>query len=218
MIAINKYKTWIFDCDGVILDSNGIKTGAFYEVALSYGKDRAAALVKYHKEYGGMSRFKKFEYFFTDILKMKVFDNELERALRQYGSIVRKKLMECPESRGLRSFLGLIPEESRKIVVSGGLKEELQDVFAGRGLDKYFDAIYGSPDSKEVILERERKAGGIVSPAIFIGDTQYDHECAQKIGADFIFMSRHTEFDEWKDYCEVKNVMVVQDLTDLKAR
>ncbi len=218
MISINKYKTWIFDCDGVILDSNGIKTEAFYEVALPYGKDNAAALVKYHKEYGGMSRFRKFDYFFKDILKMKVFDNEFARALEKYGSLVSKKMIGCPESQGLRSFLGLIPEKIRKIVVSGGMENELRDIFAKRGLSVYFNDIYGSPDAKEVILKREQKAGMIASPSIFIGDTQYDHECAQKIGADFIFMSGYTEFDGWKHYCDVKNVIVVQDLTYLKAR
>lgn len=32
-----KYKTWLIDCDGVILDSNRLKTEVFYDVAIQYG-------------------------------------------------------------------------------------------------------------------------------------------------------------------------------------
>ena len=46
---ISQYATLIFDCDGVILDSNKIKTTAFYNTALPYGEDAAEALVNYHK-------------------------------------------------------------------------------------------------------------------------------------------------------------------------
>ena len=40
------YKTWLFDCDGVILDSNKIKTESYYELALPYGKDKADKLIE----------------------------------------------------------------------------------------------------------------------------------------------------------------------------
>jgi len=36
-IELKQYKTLIFDCDGVILNSNKIKTQAFYDVAKIYG-------------------------------------------------------------------------------------------------------------------------------------------------------------------------------------
>ena len=74
-IDVNRYKTLIFDCDGVILDSNRLKTQAFFEASKRYGKRAATKLVEYHLENGGVSRFKKFEYFFSDILK-KSFTNK----------------------------------------------------------------------------------------------------------------------------------------------
>jgi len=62
------YKSWIFDCDGVLLDSNRVKTEAFHSAVLDYGCEYADRLVAYHVEHGGISRFKKFEYFFDNIL------------------------------------------------------------------------------------------------------------------------------------------------------
>jgi len=46
--SINKYKTLVFDCDGVILDSNRVKTDAFHKAALFYGGEVADIFVQYH--------------------------------------------------------------------------------------------------------------------------------------------------------------------------
>ena len=46
-IDLSKYQTLIFDCDGVILNSNKIKTQAFYEVSKIYGHKPAQILKEY---------------------------------------------------------------------------------------------------------------------------------------------------------------------------
>ena len=48
------YKTWIFDCDGVLLDSNQVKTQAMWETAKPFGESEASRLVAYHKANGGV--------------------------------------------------------------------------------------------------------------------------------------------------------------------
>ncbi len=50
---LNHYQTLIFDCDGVILNSNQVKTQAFYKATLSYGEAAAESLVNYHIQHGG---------------------------------------------------------------------------------------------------------------------------------------------------------------------
>ena len=42
---IDQYRTWIFDCDGVLLDSNRVKTQAMFEAAKPHGEDAAMKLV-----------------------------------------------------------------------------------------------------------------------------------------------------------------------------
>ena len=36
-----KYSTIVFDCDGVILNSNKIKTDAFFNATIKYGQEKA---------------------------------------------------------------------------------------------------------------------------------------------------------------------------------
>ena len=71
-IDLSHYQTLIFDCDGVILNSNQIKTEAFYNVAKIYGHPAAQALKEYHILNGGISRYQKFEYLLTKILKKRI--------------------------------------------------------------------------------------------------------------------------------------------------
>ena len=214
-MANNYYKTWFFDCDGVLLDSNSVKTEAFYETALKYGRDKAEAFVKYHQDRGGISRFEKFKYFFEIILGMKGFEEDLALALEEFGVRVKAKLMECQETKGLREFLGRLPKDSCKIVISGGEQSELREVFQKRKLVKYFDNIFGSPDDKLTILKRETESNKFKVPAIFIGDTQYDYECAQNAKVNFIFMTQYTEFKDWPQYFKEKEVKIIGNLGEL---
>lgn len=217
MINLSIYKTWIFDCDGVLLDSNSIKTDAFYEVVLPYGKDKAESFASYHVQNGGISRFKKFRYFFEHILAKDNFQEELDDTIKRFSALVRAKLLQCYETEGLRPFLEKLSKNScsRKIVVSGGMQEEIREVFAQRKLDFYFDVIYGSPVPKEAILKRECSQGLLFLPVVFVGDSKYDFECASEFNFDFIFMSQYSEFKEWRGYFQDKNVFIIKSFKEL---
>ena len=53
----------IFDCDGVITDTNQLKTIAFEETAKkNIPKEYIPHLLKFHRKNGGKSRWEKFEY------------------------------------------------------------------------------------------------------------------------------------------------------------
>ena len=54
-----KHKAIIFDCDGVIFDSNKLKITAFREVLSAYPKHLVNDFIKYHKEHGGISSYVK---------------------------------------------------------------------------------------------------------------------------------------------------------------
>jgi phosphoglycolate phosphatase-like HAD superfamily hydrolase len=209
------YKVWYFDCDGVLLDSNRIKTEAFYQVALPYGKEEAEKLVAFHKEYGGISRFEKFRHLFHNILSRK--DPQLvDQAVLDFGKIVQEKLLECSETLKMREFLESLPRDSKKYVISGGKQVELREVFQTRGLAKYFDGIFGSPDPKEVIMKNLSAANPTNHPAIFVGDSQYDHKTALQFEVDFVFLSQYTEFSHWERYFkDYHNVVLVNNFSEL---
>jgi len=210
-----KYNTYIFDCDGVILDSNKLKSSAFYHAVESYGDQVAERFVQYHIANGGVSRYKKFDYFFSDILNISVETREKERVLVLYADLVRDGLMKCEIASGLYSLRKKFPEPVW-MVASGGDQKELREVFEARDLSQLFDGgVFGSPDDKDVIVKREKLSPDFVSPAIFIGDSQLDHKVAKQEGIDFVFAYKWSEFSQWQSYCEENKIFSVRDLTEL---
>lgn len=213
---ILRWRTWVFDCDGVLLDSNQMKSEAFRAAALPYGEAAARAFESYNRAHGGVTRQAKFRHLFTEILKRRNFEPEMEVALAHFAQIVARSLRVCPEAPDLRELLARIDADGgRCLVVSGGAQNEVRDALKARDLARFFTGIYGNPDTKDAILARESAAGTIVAPAVFIGDSRYDHEAARRAGLDFIFASYWTEFADWRRYCTDNGLMAVSRLSDI---
>lgn len=209
------YQTLVFDCDGVILNSNRVKTKAFYNAALPYGEAAARRLVEYHMEHGGISRYKKFEFFLASIVPDSRSGPSLGELLDAYAQNVRDGLMTCDVAAGLES-LRAQTSHAKWLIVSGGDQQELREVFAARGLAALFDGgIFGSPDTKSEILEREGRGQNIVKPGLFLGDSRYDHFAASLAGLDFVFLSRWSEFSDWRSYCEEHGLPMLECLSSL---
>lgn len=208
------YKSIVFDCDGVILNSNKIKTEAFKKTAIPYGQEAAELLVDYHLKNGGVSRYEKFKWFVQNVLDEKV-ECHLDRLVSEYAKIVQQELMRCEVAEGLEE-LKKVTSSANWFVVSGGDQAELRHVFDAKGLSSYFDGgIFGSPDDKDQILNREIKVNNISLPGLFIGDSQYDFEAAKRSGLDFIFLSSWTDFKNWKGYCNNNNIIHVKGLVNV---
>lgn len=215
LVSAKDYKTWIFDCDGVLLDSNQVKSRAFYDTALPYGANVAERFLSYHKKFGGVSRFEKFRYLFADILGMDHFEPDLQTALLRFSELCKLGLKQSRITPGLVEMLTEIKTQGgQTMIVSGGLQSELREHFSERKLEGLFDQIFGSPDDKETILEREVGNGSIVYPGIFFGDSQYDFETCSKFDLDFVFISAWTEFKDWDEYFSGKAIPAVSFLAD----
>ncbi|NQV11637.1 MAG: HAD family hydrolase [Cyanobacteria bacterium] len=221
-VDLSGYHTIVFDCDGVILDSNRVKTESFRTAAMPYGEAAAAALVKHHVSNGGVSRYVKFAYFLETIVPKHAPDlipelnaPALEALLSTYAQSVRTGLMTCAVTEGLDE-LRAATAESRWLIVSGGDQVELREIFAARGLISYFDGgIMGSPDTKDIILRRETERGNIKGRGLFLGDSRYDHQAATRAGLDFVFVSGWTELSEWPEFVKNNNIWTVSNLADL---
>lgn len=217
---VTRYKTLVFDCDGVILNSNQVKTDAFYNAALPYGEVLAEQLVDYHVSHGGISRYTKFEYFLKnivpkDILAKENFESQLKTLLTRYAQLVHQGLLECEIAPSLEEIRKLIPN-TKWLIVSGGDQSELNELFLKRKLSYLFDGgIYGSPDTKDEILSREIKHGNVTLPALFLGDSKYDYEAASKANLDFIFLSDWSEVADWRDWCIENHIQQLPNLTGL---
>ena len=65
---MKKYKSIIFDCDGVILNSNTIKTESFRKILSNFDARAIQEFIDYHEKNGGLSRYIKLNYFLSNIL------------------------------------------------------------------------------------------------------------------------------------------------------
>jgi phosphoglycolate phosphatase-like HAD superfamily hydrolase len=217
MRALAEYKTLVFDCDGVVLNSNQLKIQAYFDVAIKFGANetQAQALVNHHVKLGGISRYPKFEYFLREIMQQIVTEQALQALLDSFTAEVKRLLTDCEIAPDLMRVREANPH-AKWMIISGGDQAELNNIFQQRGIDKLFDAgIFGSPDNKDVILARELDAGNIVEPALFIGDSRYDHQASTNAGLDFVFLSAWTDVEGWQDYCANHQITVFNHLGDL---
>jgi phosphoglycolate phosphatase-like HAD superfamily hydrolase len=208
------YASIVFDCDGVLLDSNALKTRSFYRAALPYGEVHATALMNYHRVNGGISRYRKFQYFLDEMVSG-VEGPGLEELLERYAQEVRDALLACAIAKGLDD-LREHTADSRWHVVSGSDQSELRVLLDARGLADFFDGgIFGSPDAKSDILSRELAAGSIREPALFLGDSKYDCEVSLAHGLDFVFVSAWSEVENWQEWTQGQGLEVVDRVADL---
>ncbi|MDA7596538.1 HAD hydrolase-like protein [Gammaproteobacteria bacterium] len=195
MIKLNDYDTIFLDCDGVILDSNKIKTEAFASSLDSYPEPLVKEFLKYHKKYNGVSRYEKFKYFFTSINPTDEKDRAISSSLEKYSSITRESLLSCDLISGISDILKMISGTSKKVfVITGGDEEEVKFVFKRRSLDKYFTDILGSPKTKNENMEKVLDEHEKIGRCIFFGDSRIDYEVAVSFECEFVFVSEKSEW------------------------
>jgi len=210
------YEAIIFDCDGVLLNSNKIKSQAFYKSALPFGQKNAEKLLEYHLNNGGLSRYVKFKFFLLNILgQPKVNEGDLSSLLESYANYAIKGLMFCEIAEGIDE-LRIKTKDVGWLVASGGDQKEIRRIFSERNLDNFFDlGVFGSPDNKLEILRRELNKHIKSKRFLFIGDSRYDYEVATDLGMDFIFLYDWSESNEFYKFCKEKNIPSFNNISSL---
>ncbi len=74
----------------------------------------------------------------------------------------------------------------------------------------------GQPDTKDSILSRELANGNIQQPALFLGDSRYDHQAATQAGLEFVFVSGWSEVKDWQAWCAKQAISVVPQRSALR--
>jgi len=217
-IDIYKYKTIVFDCDGVVLDSNVVKTEAYFRTAKNLGATdaQAQALVDYHVKLGGVSRYHKFDWYLREVLQQPVTEAAVQKLLDSFSQELEVGLMQCDLAKGLFALREKI--DSNWLILSGGDQQEIRDLFSNRKIAHMFNGgLFGSPDNKDLVLAREMANNNISQPSLFLGDSKYDFEVATRAGLDFIFISDWTEVPDWEAYCAEHKITVLNNISQLLA-
>lgn len=215
---INQYDIIIFDCDGVILDVNLLKSEAFGKVVEGYSEDIRNSFVEYCKKTFGISRYVKFKDFFSKFANEQFDEEKYLKFLSDYSDLCKEIYKYADITPGCLNLLSNLNALNKKVYVASGSDEkELNEVFIHRGLDKYFNGIYGSPKSKsECVIQilKENEKGN----TILIGDALSDLNTTKEHKIDFIYMSKYTvQTVEQDRICRNDAKLVISSLEELSS-
>ena len=176
----------VLDFDGVILESNHVKAETFRRLFSQYPQ-HAEAIVKLHRDHGGMPRQEKLRIICEDILGVPIDADGIRRLSKEFGRLADDAMMTCPFTPGALKFLQTYSALCPLFIATGTPEDEMQQLIEHRGLGELFAGVYGSPRDKAAIL-RDLMAnnGWRPSQIIFVGDSMDDYKGAQATSVPFI--------------------------------
>lgn len=145
-------KAIFYDFDGVIKDSTDIKSQAFYELYLPYGKGVADKVMQHHIEHGGMSRFEKFKYYHNEFLKKTISELEVDGLANAFSDLVLKKVIESNYVPGALESIKFGTNHFKQFVVTGTPQSEIEFIVNKLSIADYFIELCGSPKRRFNIL------------------------------------------------------------------
>jgi len=187
MHQIYEHDCYIFDCDGVILNSNILKVDAMRNTLseLAFSISEVDLCVEYFSKNFGKSRFHHVEHFLEHILTIKKQNKKQiqENILNSFSSQCKSLYLTAEFTPFFIEFISSL--KGIKYVASGSEQNELRGVFEARELSQYFEDIYGSPTKKTELVEQILKQNPS-KKAIMFGDAVSDFEASRDNNINFI--------------------------------
>lgn len=176
----------VLDFDGVVVESIEEKTRAFAAL-FSDHPEHVPAIVAHHRAHPGVSRYDKFRYIYSQLLRRRLTAREMARLDRTFSRLVRDAVVACPFVRGAKPFLRYASARVPVFVASATPQNELRWIVRKRGLAPFFAGVYGSPATKREAIERVRATLKTdPSALLFVGDATSDRDAARAAGARFV--------------------------------
>jgi phosphoglycolate phosphatase-like HAD superfamily hydrolase len=219
MHPLNSSKTIIFDCDGVIFDSNDLKIEAMGAVlcSLNFTSTQVESCLDFFSNNFGKSRYFHIDVFLDRYLAV---DNEQrsdvrDRILNAYSEECRNLYMKADIAPFLLEFLA--KNKAVKFIASGSEQEELRTVIKERKLNHYFANVFGSPVKKvDLVADIITKAGR--EDCILIGDSRSDLEAARSNNINFMYFSPYSNVDSlMRELCSRYDYKILSSFREVVA-
>ena len=191
-----KIKAIFYDFDGVIKESTQIKTEAFYDLYLPFGKAIADKAVAHHIAHGGISRFEKFKHYHKEFLNIDLNEKKINELAQVFSKLLFKKVIECLYVKGAKESIALLKKEYKQYIVTGTPQNEIELILKALEINHLFDGVYGSPKNKieisQQIIDLEHLNNNQV---VFIGDATTDYNAAKHFKFKFILREHKENID-----------------------
>tara|TARA_B100001059_G_scaffold51041_1_gene44476 strand:+ start:7553 stop:8161 length:609 start_codon:yes stop_codon:yes gene_type:complete len=183
----NNYDNYFWDFDGVLIESDDIRTAGFEHVFRAYNTSVISKIINFHKKNGGLSRYFKINHFYEVIIKKKLTKDLLELHLTDYTNFVYERLIN-PKLLISENLTFIKKNQSKNhFIVSASDEKELKSICNNLKIDYLFSEIKGSPQIKENnILSIISKNKLNKAKCVLIGDSINDLNAATIANIDFI--------------------------------
>jgi phosphoglycolate phosphatase-like HAD superfamily hydrolase len=201
-----KYNTFIFDFDGVILNSNNIKKNAIGKAVegLLPNKD-ASKFVNYFVGLNGIPREVKIAKYFLK--------EQYQYVLNKYESILDSQLKSAELILGVKDVIQTLSSfKKNMIVLSGGTESEVLELLTDKGLAENFDGVYGGPKNKEENLQKL----SLKYPVLYFGDSEIDYIVSKNNRFDFVFVYGASNIADWRS--KTKDWEMVQSISNFNIK
>ena len=187
-LNLSDYSIILLDFDGVILESVSVKTETFRKL-FADKTEFVDDIVNFHIQNGGMSRFDKFRYIYSEILHEELTDKQFKSLCDDFAKYVYEGVINSPFVKGADKFIDRCYKEKIPVyLVSATPEEEIIRITKEIGIFDKFNHVYGSPMTKaDCIMQilQENKLTKDPKKALFFGDAINDYKAANKTGISF---------------------------------
>ncbi len=182
-----KYTTFFFDFDGVLADTEDVKTQAFAEMFNDFGPEIMARVADHQRGHFGMNRYDNFRFYYSEYLGQKLGDEELKGLCERFSGKVVDKVVSAPEIVGAKAFLEKWTPTVISYVISAVPQDEIRLIVERRGLGSHFAGVYGAPEAKAEHVARIMEAESLdKEDCLFFGDASGDYKAAKACSIDFL--------------------------------
>jgi phosphoglycolate phosphatase-like HAD superfamily hydrolase len=193
--VLSSLRVIIFDFDGVVVESNDVKTRAFEKV-FAHFPEHAEAMMEFHHAHVSLTRFAKFDHLAQ--LLGRADDLALKSQIAtDFSNQVFAGMLTVPLVPGAEIFLRYAKTRFPLYLASVTPEPELNSILFQRGLAHWFEGVYGCPPwtksdaIRDVLLKKSVKPG----EALLIGDSAGDQRAALETGVCFMARNSGLGFD-----------------------
>ena len=207
-----RYDAIVFDFDGTLVQSNKVKSWAFGKLYEDYGEEIVQQVIAYHREHEGISRFDKFRNWHEHLLHQTYTDEIGENLSRSYSQLVLDAVIQAPYVEGVLEFLESHHQHLPLFVASGTPEPELREIVARRSMNRFFQGVYGSPETKAQILQRILLEHQLrPERVLMVGDALADWEGSKRAGTAFIGIQTGTIASNSSDIILLRNLTLLKE-------
>lgn len=207
-------KVLIFDFDGVIVDSNKLKSKAF-KILYKKHKTHIGQILYFHEKFTSLNRYKKIRYINKHIIKQHYDIKDINEYISKFNKISFSLLIKSSYLPGLVKLLRNNYSKREIVINSAAPKFEISLFLENKIINKYVSYVYGAPNSK---LKNFRKIFRKYSDFklkhfIYFGDSISDYEFSKKVNIDFIGLN----FDKMNKLNKFKNeIKILKNFNNFK--